>query len=677
MSGLAAQFYRDGRLGDRQAVWAMLAAAPYRGPDGQFVRSFGPIALGHLKLAVTPEEELEQQPVVSPRTGSALIADARLDNRADLLSRLPERTPASASDAELILRAYEAWGLDALPRLLGDFAFVLWDARRQCMICARDTSGQRGLFYRVDRQTFAAASEIQQLLQDPAVPVAPNEERIRDYLTPFHMNQNEAESATTFYEGILAVPAGHFLWVDRETVRLQRYWDFDPPTEIRYRRESDYDEHYREMFFEVVRARLRSARPIGILLSGGLDSSSIAGAAQQLYRAGQATDAGFTSFTAVYEDLACDERDFVQEIQAMYGFEARFVPCGDLGGHLDLDPRGFEEAPNLGVSESRDLLYGAVHRSGVRALLTGSIADACVGGSWLVFDSLLRHFRPRAFWRYLRAYRRRSDERLMRTVALACVLPLLPIEWQRRVATVQTQHELRRVGQRLTPSWMPEPFRDELRRRNWALTLASARDRRFASPAREAEYHFLYPPEVARPPVPWPLEIWSPYADRRLHEFLLAIPPELKFEPHPASDDSYAGSKRLVRRAMQGIIPERIRARTSRTAFAQTIVHELDRQWTLYQSAFGPSTNPEIVARAYVDRERFWLRLRALRDGDVGRDLHYIVAVVELERWLRALQLPRPQQVTVPPPWCEPALTTAPASGRDNAGSADSRRERR
>src|SRR5207248_2685690 len=121
---------------------------------------------------------------VSPRTGCALIADARLDNRDVLLARLPDRPSPRASDAELILCAYEAWGLDAPARLLGDFAFVIWDPRRKRLLCARDSSGQRTLYYRIDRRTFAAASELHQLLQDPSVPVAPDEERIRDFLVP-------------------------------------------------------------------------------------------------------------------------------------------------------------------------------------------------------------------------------------------------------------------------------------------------------------------------------------------------------------------------------------------------------------------------------------------------------------------------------------------------------------
>src|SRR5947209_13002653 len=164
MSGLAVLFHRDGRPVEPHSVTAMLAAAPYRGPDGMRAHLFDDVAMGHARMVVTSGDEDERQPLVSARTGCVLTADVRLDNRAALLSHLAGDLPASASDAEIILRSYETWGVDAVQRLLGDFALALWDPRTRRMVCARDTSGQRTLFYRADARTFAMASEIPQLL---------------------------------------------------------------------------------------------------------------------------------------------------------------------------------------------------------------------------------------------------------------------------------------------------------------------------------------------------------------------------------------------------------------------------------------------------------------------------------------------------------------------------------
>src|SRR5581483_10033301 len=283
LSGLAALFHRDGRPVHRSDIRAMLDAIAYRGPDGTGCLVAGAIGLGYAKLAITPEEAHEQQPLVSPRTGCVVVADVRLDNRAELLARLSARLPATTSDAELILQAYETWGVDAPTRLLGDFAFIVWDPRHQRLVAARDTSGQRWLYYRADERTFAAGTEIHQLFQDPAVPVVPNEASIRHLLVPYTMFRNEKERPETYYEGVYSVQAGHTLVVEQQAVRERRYWQLEPQGELRYRTADEYAEHFRALFFDAVRARLRSAGPVGVMLSGGMDSSSIACSAQELY----------------------------------------------------------------------------------------------------------------------------------------------------------------------------------------------------------------------------------------------------------------------------------------------------------------------------------------------------------------------------------------------------------
>jgi asparagine synthase (glutamine-hydrolysing) len=359
---------------------------------------------------------------------------------------------------------------------------------------------------------------------------------------------------------------------------------------------------------------------------------------------------GFASFSLVYDGLECDERDLIEEIRATYGFRAHFIPCGDDYGRLQLEPRGFQESPNMGIRELRDALCGAATQAGVRAVLTGDVADACVGGSPLVFDSLLRHGKLRAFWRSFQRYRRTSDESRLKMVALYLLGPLLPLGLQKQLMAACLRRILERNRSRLVPWWVAEPLREEQTRRHIQLRLEAERGRRFSSLAREAEYRLLYPPEVARHPVPWPLEFWRPFADRRLHEFLLAVPSEQKFRPHPETDDFYAGSKWLVRRAMRGILPESIRTRTSKTVFTAALETEIARQWPLYEQAFGPNGTSEIARRGYVDPEQFWSRLQALRNGKQGSDFMYLMQVVGLETWLRTLGLPRPQSVTVEPP---------------------------
>jgi asparagine synthase (glutamine-hydrolysing) len=668
MSGLAVVLHRDGRPVDRGTVEAMLDAVSYRGPDGTAARLFGPVGFGHARMAMNPEDERERQPLISHRTGCAVIADVRLDNRDDLLARLPEPQSGPVGDAGLILRAYEAWGVDAVERLLGDFAFAIWDPRQRRLLCARDTSGQRSLFYRVDPRTFAAASEIQQLLQDPSVPIIPDEQRIRDFLVPLNVFRNEKDQAATFYAGIRALPAGHILVMGNRGTQVRCYWELEPPAAIRYRADDEYVEHYLSLFAEVVRARLRSAHPVGVLLSGGLDSSSIVGVARQLHQDGRVDCSRLRTFSLLFDSLDCDERDLIGEIERACAFEAQYRSVRPSGSQFEHEPRGFRESPNMGVREQRDALCEAAHRAGVRALLTGEVADGCVSGSPLVFDSLLRHGEVRALLHRLRAYRRTSDGPLVKDLILYCLAPLLPIRLQSHLVGAYLRWLFHRERWGLLPHWMPAPLREELSARHLQLSLQAERRRQFSNQTLHWEYGELYPPEIVRHPAPWPIEFWRPFADRRLHEFLLAIPPEQKFRPAPDSDEFYAGSKWLVRRALHGILPERVRTRTHKTVFDSVFEGEIARNWPAYERAFGPGSRSEIATRGYVDRSAFWSRLQQLRSGLAGGDARYVLRLVELESWLCGLALPRARLITVPPPRVGRLSSATPdGSGRQGA----------
>jgi asparagine synthase (glutamine-hydrolysing) len=200
------------------------------------------------------------------------------------------------------------------------------------------------------------------------------------------------------------------------------------------------------------------------------------------------------------------------------------------------------------------------------------------------------------------------------------------------------------------PAWMPDALREDLADRHLTLCLETERRRRFASPSRHWEYDMLYPPEITRHPAPWPVEIWRPFADRRLHAFLLAVPPEQKYAPHPETDDYYAASKALVRRSMRGIVPESIRTRTSKTYFDAVFEAEMERAWPAFEAAFGPAARPEIARHGLVDRQAFWARLEHARGHLHGPDAAYILQVVALESWLRIFRLERSRRVAVPAP---------------------------
>ncbi|MCL4509147.1 MAG: asparagine synthase-related protein [Chloroflexi bacterium] len=648
MTGFVVVWQRNGDIIDSHLFHRMKAAIPYRGRDGFISMVQGGIAFGLAFDAMTPEARKAGPKIHRSGTGLTLLGDVRLDNREELGATLGCPVDGGIADEQLVLAALDRWNLAALPRLQGDFSFIIWDAPEHTLTLVRDPSGQRPLFFHDDPDCFIAASDMHQLLCDPRTPIAANRKHILEFLTPYHFFQNEKDHPETFYRDIESVPAGGLVRVSHSSRETRQYWTLTAPREIRYRRIEDYAAQYLHLLSESVRVRLRSSHPVGVLLSGGLDSSSITAVAQQFLSTGSSGALGFHTFSSTFDQLDCDERSFILDLQRLYHFHATFLTSEQIGGRLDPEPVGFRESPNQGVSQARNAMFRAAGEAGVRVLLTGEIADACTLGSQLVFDSLIRQGDVRSLVQYWLAYRRGSTDPLRRAIFLYCLAPLLPLPIHRRLTAWHTRRAIEGNRPFLVPLWMPPSLRRELVDRHREAAVQAEKSRLFSSPARHFESQLLFPPEIARQPAPWPLEIRRPFADRRLQEFLLAIPPELKFSPHPATGSFYAGAKRIVRTAMEGLLPESIRLRTDKTIFSAALTREVADQWPLYERIFGPGGRSEVAEYGLVDPGLFWDRLLALRQGTLGTDLMYVMQMVGLETWLRSLRQPRRELVTGP-----------------------------
>ena len=386
MSGIAGLWRLDGRPaapGDADRLVARLA---HRGPDDSGVWTDGSVALGHRLLHTTPESLGETQPLASRDGHLVLTADARLDNREDLLATLgPNPPPASASDAALILRAYESWGEECLGRLLGDFAFGVWDARRQALFCARDPLGVRPFYYHLGPRLFVFASEIRALFTQPEVPRRPNELKIADYLVPCLDDR-----AATYFADVVSLPGGHCLTVGRPPAAPRAYWTLDPTREAALAGDAACAQAFREVFGEAVRARLRSAVPLGATLSGGLDSSSVIGTARRL----AGPDAPpLPVISAIFPDIpACDERTYIDCVVARGGL----VPLPMRGDHLD--PLGDAEAMPWDPDDTMHAaglhlhwaLYQAAREAGLRVVLVGTAGDNVVSHGGARVHELMR-----------------------------------------------------------------------------------------------------------------------------------------------------------------------------------------------------------------------------------------------------------------------------------------------
>ena len=215
----------------------------------------------------------------------AISANARIDNREDL----------HLSDAEVILNAYKKWGDECVKHLLGDFAFAIWDDREQRFFCARDHFGVKPFYYTFIDNKFAFSSSLNELRLDRRVSNMLNEIAVGDYLL-FGVNQ---DLSTTIFKDIQRLPPGHTLTVTNGSTTTRRYWTPEPSTEVRFRDPESYVERFRELLTRAVKDRLRTDR-VGISMSGGLDSTSLAAVARE-----QINDVH--AFTVVYDSLIPDE----------------------------------------------------------------------------------------------------------------------------------------------------------------------------------------------------------------------------------------------------------------------------------------------------------------------------------------------------------------------------------
>src|SRR5580704_13967224 len=388
MSAIAGLRQPLGTRVDRSDVGRMLDRLTHCGRDGFGIWCDEHVGLGHRMRHTTPESLHERLPLYKPATAVAITCDARIDNRRELIQVCglsgPERDFA---DSELILAAYERWGECCVEKLLGDFSFAIWDAKKQHLFCARDHLGIKPFFYHHSGEYFAFATEIKALLAFRRIPRNLNESRIAYHLLSFFEDR-----ASTFYDGILRLPPGHSLTARPHSLEVRQYWKAGAPSEIRRSSDAQYAEEFLAIFSEAVHCRLRSVPPVGSLLSGGLDSSSIACLARNQLQA-DGRKGSLHTFSALFSNFPeSDERLYIDSVLQGGGFIPHFFagetvnPLTNLATVLgDLD-----EPCNGGDLTLMRMFFASAKQEGVRVMLDGLGGDEVISYGTRYLGELLR-----------------------------------------------------------------------------------------------------------------------------------------------------------------------------------------------------------------------------------------------------------------------------------------------
>ena len=351
MSAICGILYLDGKPVAAETVDTMMAKLSHRGRDGSGVWREGPLGLGHQMLHTTPESLHETLPFRDSSSDLVITADARIDNREELFDEfdIPPPERAGVADSKLILKAYEKWGEDCSKRLLGDFAFAIWDRRKQQLFCARDHVGFRTFYYYHSRRFLAFATEIKGVLAAPDVPRRLNETAVADYLV---YNQQDLE--ITFYKGILRLPPAHVIVLQAGVLKKQSYWVPHTQPELKLPADDDYAQALLEKMTQAVRCRIRGAFPVGIMLSGGLDSSSVASLAARMLRdQGKPLIAVCSALQENHPGIEKDERQYIEAVKKQEdNIHVEYVLANDVSPFQDL-PGQFQRMDQ----PFRDLFY--------------------------------------------------------------------------------------------------------------------------------------------------------------------------------------------------------------------------------------------------------------------------------------------------------------------------------
>ncbi len=544
MSGILGLVHFDGAPIDAATLEGMRDAMAFWGPDGVRLWRSGAAGLGQLTLFDTPEAVAESLPRWLPRENIAFTAEARIDNREELFAALSVPTSESTTmpDGDLLLRAYLRWGEATPDRVLGDWSFAAWHAAQRRLFLARDHYGNTALYYTADARRFAFASSIKALLALPDLPHRLNELRLAQVLTSW-----SGDGTESFYEGIHTLPTAHALTATPGGTAKRRYWFLEEAPELHLKSDGDYVEGLRAVLDEAVRCRLRSFRPAGSTLSGGLDSGSVSVlAARALAEQGKRLPA-FCSAPLFDVTNTVGPYRFGDETPLA---QATAAHAGNIDLHLlrseAISPvsairhvLAFQDAPGHAACNFYwlvDLLHAA-RALGLGTLLTGQGGNVTIswkGRTWIAPG--LAPEQAHDWRRYLK---------------FEVVLPLVPerfLLWRAR-------------RQARTRSWDNTAIRPEFARR---LRL-SERQLDEAEMNRELAHQVLRDPRRMRCAVIQPgraggggfwadggatfgLEVRDPTVDKRVLEFCLGAPNRLYTAPD--------GTDRfLLRRSMDGLLP--------------------------------------------------------------------------------------------------------------------------
>lgn len=389
MCGIAGVLDLAGRQPAQETLQAMIASIRHRGPDGHGVHVDGPCGLAHARLAIL-DLAGGAQPMVGDGGDLTITFNGEIFNYVELRDELIAvhgRRFATRSDTETILHAYAVWGERCVEHFNGQWAFAIWDRPRARLFCSRDRIGVRPFFWTLDDGRFLFGSEVKAIFAHPGITRAFDLAGLHEVLTFWC-----TVAPRTVWRGIAELPPGCSLTLDARgpaagRVAIRRYWQLD------YTIDDAADAatraaQLREHLTDAARIRLRADVPVGAYVSGGLDSSVIAGLVRQTM------PNRLHTFSVAFTSPEFDERAWQAEVVARLGTEHAVVEASEASiGAVFPELMGFLETPVVRTAPAPlYLLAGLVRRQGFKVVLTGEGSDEMLGGYDIFKEAKIRRF---------------------------------------------------------------------------------------------------------------------------------------------------------------------------------------------------------------------------------------------------------------------------------------------
>lgn len=510
MCGICGELRLDGHVPDLAVLGRMLHRLERRGPDHEGSYSDGPLALGHRRLAIIDLSERSHQPMIDNDLGLVLVFNGTIYNYRELREELHGCGYSffSDGDSEVILKSYAAWGEQCVERLTGMFAFAIWDIRRQRLFLARDRLGIKPLYYSHDGRSFRFASNMQALLAAGGADVSIDPLGLHHQFTLHGV----IPAPRTLLNGIRKLAPGHTLAVGKDGRRSERqYWQLYAHRPTEPRSESEWTEAIHAALKKAVKRRLEIADvPVGVLLSGGLDSSLLVGLlAEQGVK-------DILTFSIGFEDVPEEKgSEFEYSDQVVARYDTRHhkysIPNDQVLGRL---PEAVEQMAEPMVGQDAVAFYLLAERVSqeVKVVQSGQGADEVFGGYF--WYPLMDAEGGTDLERFAKHYFDRSHGEYLQTVA----------------EPFRGEDHTGMLVERLLTQPGADTFIDRVLRMDTTTLIVD-------DPVKRVDNMTMA----------WGLEARVPFLDHELVELAMQLPPELKLA---------SGGKHVLKTIARGLIPD-------------------------------------------------------------------------------------------------------------------------